>query len=72
MREGPVQVLVALDREPDEELLGRLRDAVDLAVKRVIGDKLIATVDARRLEELRATPGVREVEVATMLRTHRA
>jgi hypothetical protein len=66
-----VQVLVALDREPDDELLARLRESVDLSVRRVIGDKLVATIEARRLDELRALPGVREVEVATTLRSHR-
>jgi hypothetical protein len=64
-------VLVALDRPPDDEFLGQLREAVDLVVRRVIGDKLVASVDANHLDKLRATPGVREVEVATTLRPHR-
>jgi hypothetical protein len=65
-----LDVLIALDREPDDAWLRELKDAVALDVRRVIGDKLVATIDPRHLEKLRTTPGVREVEVATTLRLH--
>ncbi len=69
-RSGVLQVLVALDREPDDAWLRELKDGVALEVRRVIGNMLVATIDASRLEKLRATPGVREVEVATRTRLH--
>jgi len=66
----PLKVLIALDRKPDDAWLRALKNAVALEVRRVIDDKLVATIDARHLEKLRATPGVREVEVATRTRLH--
>jgi hypothetical protein len=69
-RSAALEVLIALDREPNDAWLRELKDAVALEVRRVIGDKLVATIDARHLEQLRATPGVREVEVATRTRLH--
>ncbi|MET0152477.1 MAG: hypothetical protein ABW298_07700 [Candidatus Binatia bacterium] len=67
---GVLDVLIALDREPDDAWLRELKDAVALHVRRIIGDKLVATIDQRHLEKLRTTPGVREVEVATTTRLH--
>jgi len=69
-RSAVLEVLIAFDREPDDAWLRELKDAVALKVRRVIGDKLVATIDARHLDKLRALPGVREVEVATRTRLH--
>ena len=66
----PLKVLIALDRKPDDTWLRELKNSVALEVRRVIGDKLVATIDARHLEKLRAIPGVQEVEVETTTRLH--
>ena len=63
-RRGPCRVFVVLDtKAPDADLLGRL-ESLGLDVERTIGNKLIGTLAADRLDALRSCPGVLEVELS--------
>lgn len=69
-KQGPLRVLVDLRvGEPDVDCLERLREH-GLTVEKVVGNKVIGTVEGERLEELRTVPEVAEVEVPSKLRPH--
>jgi hypothetical protein len=70
-RSGRVEVLIGLERTPDDELLRRLHDAFGLDVTRVIGDTVIGSVPGENLAKLRSDSAVGDVETSRPLRPHR-
>ena len=66
-----VKVIVDLNvRKPAQELLSRLAEA-GFELRSTIGNKLLGSVPAGNLEQLRADGDVRHVEVESRLSRHR-
>jgi hypothetical protein len=72
--EASVRVIVELNtgasREAAEEDLSPLRE-LGLDVERVIGNKVVGSVGAKKLAAIRALPSVRAVERSEKLSLHR-
>jgi hypothetical protein len=66
----PVNVLIALNQpRPDQACRDRLT-GIGLSIKSVVDNKIVGTIPATRVDELKADPCVAEVETSVALRPH--
>ena len=65
------QVLLALSITPDETCLDDLR-IIGLRIEKVIKNKIIGTISAKHLADLRAHEQVTEVELSTQLKPNKS
>lgn len=70
--EGPVSVLIALNIPALDDAVRRRLEAIGLQVRSATANKLVGTIDARKLADLRKDVAIREVEVAQRLKPHSA
>ena len=69
-KQGTVKVIAALSvSEPDEACLRRLQ-SLGLSIDRTVENKIIGTIAAEKLSELRTDSDVQEVEVSVQLEPH--
>ena len=67
---GRVDLIVSLTAgAPDADARRRLEGA-GFTIERVVGDKVIGSIDSNRLAALKALPQVREVETSVRLKPH--
>ena len=69
-KEGTVKVIAALNvSEPDKACLHRLQ-SLGLSIDRTVKNKIIGSIAAENLPQLKTDSDVREVEVSVQLKPH--